>query len=102
MQDSAPNFAVTKHKPPKQLAIWIKEGQLCEDQEIKDIIKFGKCFEAWWMELQPAACMKGSHLQLVTDDINWRKMNKAGRRGFMVVMLLLTWWRAACSKTESN
>ena len=54
------------------------------------------------MELQPAACTKGGCLQPVRDNINWRKMNKVGRRGFVVVMPLLTWWRVACSKAKSD
>lgn len=93
---------MTKYKPPTQLAVWNQEGQPCTDQEIRDVVKFKKSFEVWWMELQPAAHTKGGCLQSVRDNIDWRKMNKAGRRGFVVVMLLLTWWRAACSKAKSD
>ena len=102
MQDEVPSFAVTKNKAPKEVGIWNKFSQPSNDQEIKDIAEFGRVFDAWWFDLQPATHVKGGHLLPATDEINWRKINKAGKGGFVLVMLTLTWWRVACGETSSE
>lgn len=80
----------------------MQAGQPCEDQVIKDLADYKKSFDAWWFNLQPVACTKGSILQLAKDDFDWKKMNKAGKNGFVVVMLILTWWRAACDRSSTE
>ena len=102
MQNEVLSFAVIKNKAPKEVGIWNTLGRLCNNQEIKDIAEFGRAFNEWWFDLQPAACVKDGHLLPATDEIDWRKINKAGKGGFVLVMLTLNWWRAACSETSSE
>lgn len=84
-----------------EVGVWIKGGQQYKDQEVKDIADFQKRFEAWWFDLQPAARSKGGSLLPATSGIDWKKLNKAGKSGFVLVMLALTWWRAACGEISS-
>ena len=102
MQDEVLSFTVTKNKALKEVGIWNKLSQPCNNQEIKDITEFGRAFDVWWFNLQPAAHVKSGHLLPATDEINQRKTNKVGKGGFVLVMLMLTWQRVACGETSSE
>lgn len=102
MQDEVLSFTVTENKALKEVGIWNKLSQPCNNQEIKDITEFGRAFDVWWFNLQPAAHVKNGHLLPATDEINQRKINKVGKGGFVLVMLMLTWQRVACGETSSE
>ena len=95
-----PNFA-TNHKLPKEVTLWDKADRLCEDQAIENIVQFMKAFNMWWLKLQPTAHVKGGSLLLAKNPFDWKKMNKAGKSGFVLILLVLTWWRAACGESGS-
>lgn len=90
-----------KHKPPKELEHWNQIGKPYKDQEIPDVAEFERMFKVWWSSLQPVSHVKNRCLLLATKEINWRKVNKAGPGGLVLVLLTLTWWKVACGGTSS-
>lgn len=78
---------------------------------IKDVELFGITFMKWWHQIQPHFRQNGAELLPLPnltptsdgDGSSWVNIRKGGPNGFVVIILLLSWWgQCAVSGTETE
>ena len=90
--DSGPSFPPAAGVRPAEIGMWMKKGRPWKDMGIADKVGFGQGWWNWWSSLLPDSRAVND---APTVDMDWGKMNKPGRNGFLLVMLSLVWWRTA-------
>jgi len=93
--DTGPAFPpATETRPPK-IAAWMKNRRPWKDVDIVDTELFGQQWWAWWLSLQPDSRKRHDE---PTADMDWAKVQKPGKNGFLLIMLALVWWGAASNR----
>lgn len=84
-------------KPPVEIDWWRKSKRPLKDQPPRQR-SAEACianFWQWWTSLQPLERAYNPALSKnirPSKEMNWEKLEKPGRNGVLLVMLLLTWW----------
>jgi hypothetical protein len=90
--DTGPSFPPATDVHPVQIATWMKNRCPWKDVEVDDVEVFRRQWWAWWSLLQPdSQILKDTP----TPDMDWSKLQKPGKNGFLLIMLALVWWGVA-------
>jgi hypothetical protein len=87
-------LSATKTRPPK-ISIWMKNRHPWKDVDVVDTGLFRQQWWAWWLLLHPDSWKPNDE---PTTDMDWVKVQKPGKNGFLLIMLALVWWGAASSR----
>ena len=90
--DGGPSFPPATEVRPSEIGVWMKNRRVWRDVELADQVKFSQQWWAWWSSLQPDS---RSGDDKPTIDMDWAKLRKAGKNGFLLVVLSLVWWGKA-------
>ena len=90
--DSGPSFPPAAGVRPTEIGVWMKNRRPWKDMEIVDEVGFGQQWWDWWSSLQPGSRALND---VPTVDMDWGKLNKAGKNGFLLIMMSLVWWGKA-------
>ena len=93
--DTGPSFPPATDVRPVQIATWMKNRRPWKDVEIDDKEAFGQQWWAWWSSLQPDSRIRKDK---PTTDMDWSKLQKPGKNGFLLIMLALVWWGVASNR----
>lgn len=80
---------------PPEISVWMKNRRPWKDMEVADKETFGQQWWSWWSSLQPDSRTPSDE---PTIHMDWGKLQKAGRNGFLLIMLSLTWWGKASER----
>jgi hypothetical protein len=100
--DGGPSFPPATDVRPPEIAAWMKNRRPWKDVEIADVEEFGRKWWAWWNSLQPSSRISKNEDETLppTVDMDWSKLQKPGKNGFLLVMLSLVWWGKASNRVE--
>jgi hypothetical protein len=89
-----PAFPSATDTRPPEIGIWMKNRRLWKDISILDKEKFSGQWWNWWISLQPEprAHSDRNNIALLTVEMDWSKLQKPGKNGFLLVMISLVWW----------
>ncbi|KIM74212.1 hypothetical protein PILCRDRAFT_14653 [Piloderma croceum F 1598] len=93
--DTGPAFPPATETRPPEIAAWMKNRRPWKDVDIVDTELFGRQWWAWWLSLQPDSRKRHDE---PTADMDWAKVQKPGKNGFLLIMLALVWWGAASNR----
>ena len=95
--DVGPSFPPAAGIRPPEIGIWMKNRRLWKDVEIVDKEGFGLQWWEWWTSLQPGSRTRNDEPAV---EMDWSKLQKAGKNGFLLIMLSLVWWGKASNTDE--
>ena len=101
--DVGPSFLPAADIRPPEIAAWMKNRRPWRDVEIADVEEFRRKWCTWWNSLQPSSRIsetKGETLP-PTVDMDWSRLQKPGKNGFLLIMLSLVWWGKASNRDEA-
>jgi hypothetical protein len=101
--DVGPSFPPATDTRPPEIAAWMKNRRPWRDVEIADVEEFRRKWCTWWNSLQPSSRIsetKGETLP-PTVDMDWSRLQKPGKNGFLLIMLSLVWWGKASNRDEA-
>ncbi|KAJ7924018.1 hypothetical protein B0H13DRAFT_1543116, partial [Mycena leptocephala] len=79
-------------KRPIQVKEWVSRARKASYMPyIADVAQFGRQWEAWWIEINPAWCQADLPMGRYTDGV-WDALDVPGRNGFLNVLMCLKWW----------
>lgn len=100
-QKPASSFQVLKSSRPIEISQWVAGGRKLEDQPIATEGFKQKWWE-WWELMQPSGRRQSSSLLDVSKIKDWRKMQKWGSGGWVLIMLSLLWWGKASTDNGAD
>ena len=95
--DSGPSFPHAAGVRPAEIGMWMKNRRPWKDVDIADMAGFEQHWWNWWCSLQPDTRNANDAPTIAMD---WQKLQKTGRNGFLLVMMSLAWWGKASSRDE--
>jgi hypothetical protein len=100
--DAGASFPSATDIRPPEIAVWMKNRRLWKDVELIDEVGFKRQWWAWWISLQPDSRIfdNKNNASPPTIDMDWAKLEKHGRNGFLLIMLALTWWGKASGRSD--
>src|SRR5262245_25350080 len=84
---------------------WINGGcRFSHVPEILGLVEYVKLFKGWWASLQPAGCVtaSGAFTRTISDGETWVRTQKGGPNGFNTVLIALSFWLCAVTKSHSK
>jgi hypothetical protein len=95
--DTGPSFPPATNLRPPEIGVWMKNRRPWKDMELADKEKFSQKWWTWWSSLQPDSrtCDDKPTIQM-----DWGKLSKAGKNGFLLIILSLVWWGKASNRDE--
>jgi hypothetical protein len=82
---------------PTEIGVWMKNRRPWKDVGIANTAGFVQKWWGWWSSLQPDSRTANDMLII---NMNWEKLKKPGRNGFLLIILSLVWWGKASSRDE--
>jgi len=95
--DTGPSFPPAAGVRPTEIGAWMKNRRPWKDVEIADIAGFVQKWWDWWSSLQPDS-RTANDMPMI--DMDWEKLKKPGRNGFLLIILSLVWWGKASGRDE--
>ncbi|KAJ7822135.1 hypothetical protein B0H13DRAFT_2127725 [Mycena leptocephala] len=84
--------AIGGKKRPTQVKEWVSRARKASyTPYIADVAQFGRQWEAWWIEINPAWRQTDLPMGRYTDGA-WDTLDVPGRNGFLNVLMCLKWW----------
>ncbi|KAI0044426.1 hypothetical protein FA95DRAFT_1468255, partial [Auriscalpium vulgare] len=86
---------------PKEVHEWFKSGRKLEKPpHISNVKTFAIRWRAWWTSMQPTWRLPDERdgwplLRAEHPDESWSGIRKAGKNGFVVILITLMWWTSA-------
>lgn len=79
-----PTYAAIR---PQEIGFWLKSCRPWKEVPIKDAAYFSASWDKWWSAILPV-----SRASLNSNEADWRRLDKMGKNGLVLVMVSLVWW----------
>ena len=95
--NTGPSFPPATNLRPPEISVWMKNWRPWKDMELANKEKFSQEWWAWWSSLQPDSRTREDE---PTIQMDWGKLSKPGKNGFLLVILSLAWWGKVSNRDE--